>query len=221
MSDAAAAPRSSPSDAGLRRILVTLCLTQITSWGVLYYAFPVLSVQITASTGWSQPSVTAAFSAALVTSALVGVGVGRRLDRHGPHAVMTAGAVLGPASLVAVACSPTLAWFIAAWIAAGVAMGAVLYPPAFAALTRWYGPDRVRALTVLTLAGGRARPGSPRCCWNIIVAGHLPDPGRGAGRAYHPRARVAAHPAVGARRGGQTRPVRAPAIASRAPGTRE
>jgi predicted MFS family arabinose efflux permease len=35
-------------------------------------------------------------------------------------------------------------------------MGAVLYPPAFAALTRWYGPDPVRALTILTLAGGLA-----------------------------------------------------------------
>ncbi|MCV7150629.1 MFS transporter [Mycolicibacterium pyrenivorans] len=156
MSDAGAAPRRSPSDAGLRRVLVTLCLTQITSWGVLYYAFPVLSVQITASTGWSPPAVTAAFSAALVTSALVGVGVGRRLDRHGPHAVMTAGAVLGPASLVAVAFSPTLAWFIAAWVAVGVAMGAVLYPPAFAALTRWYGPRHVGALTILTLVAGLA-----------------------------------------------------------------
>ena len=47
-------------------------------------------------------------------------------------------------------------WFFAGWVLAGVAMGAVLYPPAFAALTRWHGPDPVRALTVLTLAGGLA-----------------------------------------------------------------
>jgi len=32
----------------------------------------------------------------------------------------------------------------------------VLYPPAFAALTRWYGPRRVRALTTLSLVGGLA-----------------------------------------------------------------
>ncbi|BBX68304.1 putative transporter, MFS family protein [Mycolicibacterium psychrotolerans] len=140
----------------MRRVLVTLCLTQITSWGVLYYAFPVLSVQITASTGWSQPAVTAAFSAALVTSALVGIGVGRWLNRRGPHMVMTAGAVLGPASLVAVSFSPNLAWFIAAWIVVGVAMGAVLYPPAFAALIRWYGPRHIGALTILTLVAGLA-----------------------------------------------------------------
>lgn len=147
---------AAPTDAGLRRVLVTLCLTQITSWGVLYYAFPVLSVQITARTGWSQPAVTAAFSAALVTSAVVGIWIGRWLDRHGPHAVMSLGSVVGPVALVAVALSPNLACFAAAWIAAGIAMGAVLYPPAFAALTRWYGPRHVGALTVLTLVAGLA-----------------------------------------------------------------
>ena len=47
-------------------------------------------------------------------------------------------------------------WFVAAWIAAGVAMGAVLYQPAFAALTRWYGPRHVGALTILTLVAGLA-----------------------------------------------------------------
>ena len=39
---------------------------------------------------------------------------------------------------------------------AGLAMAATFYHPAFAALTRWYGRDRVRALTTLTLAGGLA-----------------------------------------------------------------
>jgi MFS family permease len=156
MTDADTAQSTSPTDVGLRRVLITLCLTQITSWGVLYYAFPVLAVQITARTGWSPPSVTAAFSAALVTSAIVGIWVGRHLDRRGPHAIMTAGSVLGPVALVAVARSPNLVCFIGAWIVAGVAMGAVLYPPAFAALTRWYGSRSVGALTILTLVAGLA-----------------------------------------------------------------
>jgi MFS family permease len=45
---------------------------------------------------------------------------------------------------------------MAAWIVTGVAMSAVLYPPAFAALTRWYGPRHVGALTILTLVAGLA-----------------------------------------------------------------
>ncbi|MCV7179204.1 MFS transporter, partial [Mycolicibacterium sphagni] len=68
--------RTQPSAArGLRWVLLALCVTEITSWGVLYYAFTVLSPQISADTGWSAPAVTAAFSAGLVTSALVGIPV--------------------------------------------------------------------------------------------------------------------------------------------------
>lgn len=156
MTDSAAAQPILMSEANLRRVLATLCLTQITSWGVLFYAFTVLSVRVTQQAGWSQFAVTAAFSAALVTSALAGIVVGRWIDRHGPHAVMTIGSVLGPLALAGVALSPTLGWFVAAWIAAGMAMGAVLYQPAFAALTRWYGPRHVGALTILTLVAGLA-----------------------------------------------------------------
>ncbi|MPZ79693.1 MAG: MFS transporter [Actinophytocola sp.] len=137
-------------------MLATLCTTQVTSWGVLYYAFPVLAGDITAATGWSTAAITAALSASQLVAALVGIPIGRHLDRHGPRAVMTAGSVLAVPAVVAVATAQNLAWFLAAWLAVGVAMGAVLYPPAFAALTRWHGPDPVRALTILTLAGGLA-----------------------------------------------------------------
>ncbi len=47
---------------GLQRVLVVLCVTEITSWGVLYYALPVLAPAIAADTGWSIPGVTGAFS---------------------------------------------------------------------------------------------------------------------------------------------------------------
>jgi predicted MFS family arabinose efflux permease len=57
---------------------------------------------------------------------------------------------------VALATAQNLAWFLVAWVLAGLAMGATLYPPAFAALTRWYGSRRISALTVLTLAAGLA-----------------------------------------------------------------
>ncbi|MCB5164935.1 MFS transporter [Streptomyces bambusae] len=139
-----------------RAVLPALCATQITSWGVLYYAFPVLNPAITADTGWPAGATTAAFSAALVVSAVVGIFVGRVLDRRGPRAVMTAGSVLGPLSLLIVAAAPNLAVFTAGWLLAGAAMAATFYPPAFAALTRWWAPDHIRALTIVTLAGGLA-----------------------------------------------------------------
>ncbi|MFC4127327.1 MFS transporter [Nocardia rhizosphaerae] len=139
-----------------RRVLITLCLTEITSWGILYYAFPVLSLSISADTGWSLPTITAAFSLGQLAAALTGIPVGRVLDRIGPRTVMTAGSVLAVPALGTVALAPNPAVFFAGWLVAGVAMGAVLYPPAFAALTRWFGADHVRALMILTLAGGLA-----------------------------------------------------------------
>ncbi len=141
---------------GLRRVLAVLCVTEITSWGVLYYALPVLAGTIGAATGWSVPAVVGAFSAGLVVSALVGIPVGRLLDRAGPRTVMTAGSVLAVPALVVVAQARTYPVFVAGWLLAGVAMAGTLYPPAFAALTRWWGPRRVAALTGLTLSGGLA-----------------------------------------------------------------
>jgi MFS family permease len=143
--------------AGPHRVLVVLCLTQVTSWGVLFYGFPVLAPTIAADRGWSGAAVTGAFSVALLVSAVVGVPVGRLLDRHGPRVVMTVGSVLAVAALGVVASAWSLPWFYAGWVLVGVAMAGVLYQPAFAALTRWHGAERrVAALTVVTLAGGLA-----------------------------------------------------------------
>ena len=85
MTEADSSTAPSAARHGLRWVLLTLCVTEITSWGVLYYAFTVLSERISTDTGWSAPAVTAAFSAGLVTAALVGIPVGRWLDRVGPR----------------------------------------------------------------------------------------------------------------------------------------
>ncbi|CAM5598257.1 MFS transporter [Streptomyces hirsutus] len=139
-----------------RAALPALCLTQITSWGIVYYAFPVLNPQITTDTGWSAATTTAAFSAALLVSALVGIRIGRILDARGPRTVMTTGSLVGTASLIVIATAPNLALFTAGWLLAGLAMASTFYQPAFAALTRWWAPHHVRALTIVTLAGGLA-----------------------------------------------------------------
>lgn len=142
------------------RALAALCATEVVSWGVLYYAFPVLVGSLEADTGWSRAAATGAFSVGALVSAGAAIVVGRWIDRRGPRAVMTAGSVAGALALVAVALAPSLPLFYAAWAVAGVAQAATFYPPAFAALTGWYADDsperRVRALTAVTLAGGFA-----------------------------------------------------------------
>ncbi|MEV8031484.1 MFS transporter [Streptomyces sp. NPDC086182] len=155
MQPVAARPDTDPGHRP-RRALPALCATQITSWGIVYYAFPVLNPQITRDTGWPPGATTAAFSLALIASALTGIPVGRVIDRHGPRLVMTAGSVLATVALLLIAAAPNLLCFTAGWLLAGTAMAAILYQPAFTALTRWWAPRHVRALTYVTLAGGLA-----------------------------------------------------------------
>ena len=140
----------------LRAVVVVLSVTQITSWGVLYYAFAALQSSITADTGWSSVSVAGAFSVGQFVSAGVGIWVGRHIDAYGPRLVMTAGSLVAIPGVLAVAAAPNLVVFYVGWALVGVAMAGMLYPPAFAALTHWGGARRVGALTTLTLVGGLA-----------------------------------------------------------------
>ena len=140
----------------LRRVVVVLCVTEIVSWGVLFYAFTVLADAIRDREGWPLTRVVAVFTVAQLMAAGVGLWVGRHLDRRGPRLVMTGGSVLGVLAVVLIAVAPSLPVFAAAWMLAGVAMSATLYPPAFATLNHWAGARRVRALTAVTLVAGFA-----------------------------------------------------------------
>ncbi len=142
--------------ADLRRVVAVLCTTQIVSWGILFYAFPVLVTTISGTEGWSLSSLVAVLTGAQLIAAAAGIWIGRHIDRHGPRGVMTAGSVVGVASVAAIAASPSLATFALAWAGVGLAMSATLYPPAFTAVTHWAGASRVKALTAVTLVGGFA-----------------------------------------------------------------
>ncbi|PRX98933.1 cyanate permease [Allonocardiopsis opalescens] len=144
------------TDPRARRALVALCVTVTTSYGVLFYAFPVLASAISADTGWSLVAVTAVFSGAQVVAGVAGVLVGRWLERAGPRPVMTGAAALAVPALVLIAVASEPWLFCAGWLVAGAAMAGLFYPPAFAAITHWFGTGRVRALTALTLVAGLA-----------------------------------------------------------------
>jgi MFS family permease len=143
-------------DAAFRRVVATLCVTEIVSYGVLYYAFTVLNGSIVADTGWPVLVTTLAFSIGQVVAAVGGIAVGRSIDRHGPRVVMTAGSVLAVPALSLIALAPSPAAFIAGWALAGGAMAAVFYTPAFSAITHWGGAHALQGLTAVTLVAGFA-----------------------------------------------------------------
>ena len=69
---------------------------------------------------------------------------------------MTAGSLLGTVAVAVVALAPSYPVFVGGWLLVGMAGAGTFYPPAFAALTHWYGTGRVRAITTLTLVAGFA-----------------------------------------------------------------
>ena len=100
---------------------MALCVTEIVSYGVIYYAFPVLATQIAAGTGWSRTAVTLAYSAGNLAGALAGIPAGRLIQRHGPRPVMTAGSAVGALAVAGIAAAPDYGLFAAAWVMAGIA----------------------------------------------------------------------------------------------------
>jgi hypothetical protein len=138
------------------RAVSVLGITQILSWGALFYP-PVLTVPlIAADHGWSPPFAMAGFSVGLFVGGLCARYVGGAIDRFGGHVVMPVGSLIGAAGLVVLVWAPGIASYFAAWITIGVAMAASLYDPAFATLGRIFGGAARSPITVLTLAGGFA-----------------------------------------------------------------
>jgi MFS family permease len=136
--------------------VITLSLTEITSWGILYYTFSLFLGPMEHELHWNQASLTGAYSLALLVSGLMAVPIGRWLDRaRTPRALMAAGSLLGVVALVVWATVTSLPVFYALWVALGIAMAATLYEPAFTTVAAWF-PRRERALTVLTTLGGFA-----------------------------------------------------------------
>ena len=131
-------------------IAAALGVTETVSWGIVYYAFAVLLGPMEAELGWSRAQLTLGFSLALVTSGLAAVPVGAWIDRRGARGPMTAGSVLASALVLAWSAVGSLPAYYALWLAMGVAWAMVLYDPAFAAVTQWFGRGRARALTVVT-----------------------------------------------------------------------
>ncbi|THG31015.1 MFS transporter [Naasia lichenicola] len=139
-----------------RRLLPLLCITQVVSWGTLYYSLPAVAADIVSDTGWSLVSVMGAFSAGLVLSAVVGIAAGRLLDRFGGRVVMLTGSLLALIGVLLLATASSFAGFVVAWLVIGIAQAGILYQPAFTLIGLHYQAARDRPLLILTLVAGLA-----------------------------------------------------------------
>jgi predicted MFS family arabinose efflux permease len=136
------------------RAIGILGITQIASWGALYYAFAIIAPEIQRDLGLSSGVVFGAFSWSVLVAGVAATPAGMLIDRHGGRLVMAAGSLL---------CAVGLAWlsqcgsalsYLGAWTVLGLAMPFTLYEAAFATLNRKL-PHRARqAISSMTLFGG-------------------------------------------------------------------
>ena len=152
--------------ASQRSTVARLGTAQTLAWASSYYLPAVLAAPMAHDLGVATPTVFAAFSVALIVSALLGPFAGRAIDRHGGRPVLVGTNLLFAASLVGMALAQGPVGLFAAWVLMGVAMGSGLYEAAFASLVRLYGQGARGAITGITLIAGFASTvGWPLSAW--------------------------------------------------------
>lgn len=144
-----------PGDHPLRTV-AALGSAQTVAWASSYYLPAMLAVPIARDLGISTPTVFAAFSLALIVSALVGPWSGHLIDRHGGRPVLMGTNLVFVAGLVALSFAQGLVSLFAAWIVLGIGMGSGLYEAAFSALVYLYRHRARNVITGITLIAGFA-----------------------------------------------------------------
>lgn len=149
-----------------RRIVPCLGTAQTLAWASSYYLPAIVAAPLAAALGVGVPTVFAAFSLALVVSALVGPLAGGAIDRWGGRPVLMATNLLFAAGLGLLGAAQGPAGLFIAWALLGVGMGAGLYEAAFAAIVRLQGAHSRNAITGITLIAGFASTvGWPLTAW--------------------------------------------------------
>jgi len=141
---------------GARRVVVALGTTQTLAWASSYYLPAILARPIAADLGLASSSVFAAFSGALLLSAVLGPAVGRAIDTRGGRDVLTLSNLVLAAGLVLLACAQGIATLALAWAVLGVGIAIGLYDAAFATLAGLYGRAARAPITGITLIAGFA-----------------------------------------------------------------
>lgn len=137
-------------------IVATLGATQTLAWASTYYLPAMLAGPMSRDLGVSTPTVFAAFSAALIVSALLGPYSGRTIDRLGGRSVLMGSNLIFAAGLVGLALSQESLGLFASWMVIGLGMGCGLYEAAFASLVRIFGSNSRNPITGITLIAGFA-----------------------------------------------------------------
>ncbi|WP_374418562.1 MFS transporter [Stutzerimonas kunmingensis] len=145
------------------RIVLALGSAQTLAWGSTYYLPAILAEPMASELGISTGNVFAAFSLALIVTAILGPLSGKRIDHHGGRDVLALSSVVFAVGLamLGLANGPLMLWL--GWLVIGIGMALGLYESAFSTLAGIYGRNARGAITGITLLAGFAST----VCWPI------------------------------------------------------
>ncbi|MGE0311311.1 MAG: MFS transporter [Lautropia sp.] len=141
-----------------RRVFTVASLgtAQTLAWASTYYLPAILAAPMAHDLDTSVPIVFAAFSTALIVSALVGPRAGAVIDRLGGRPLLMTTSVVFALGLTGLGTSQGVVGLFAAWVVLGIGMGSGLYEAAFATLVRLEGKGARTSITGITLIAGFA-----------------------------------------------------------------
>jgi MFS family permease len=148
-----------------RNVLI-LGLAQLLAWGSTYYLPAMLALPMGLDLGLSNSVVFAAFSWALIVSALLGPAAGSAIDRYGGRRILMLSSLLFATGLGLMSQAEGAALLFLAWTLVGIGMAGGLYEGAFATIVQFYGRQARGPITGITLLGGLASTvGWPLSAW--------------------------------------------------------
>ncbi len=148
--------RAPTSPASQGWTVARLGTAQTLAWASSHYLPAMVAAPMAASTGVSVPTVFAAFSGALIVSALLGPHAGRAIDNWGGRPVLALTSLVFAAGLAVLGLATGPIGLVCGWLIMGIGMGSGLYEAAFAALVRLHGTQSRSAITGITLIAGFA-----------------------------------------------------------------
>src|SRR5579884_1265683 len=136
-----------------------LGLTTIVSYGTTAYAFGVLLAPIAREEGWSRAALSGAYALGILLAGVLGIPIGRLVDRYGGRALMTLGSALAATVLVALSTVREVGQFDVLWgVGLGLATALTFYSVSFTIVANWFAERRGAAMAWLTTIGGLASP---------------------------------------------------------------
>lgn len=144
-------------------VVTALGSAQTLAWGSTYYLPAILAAPMARDLGISTGTVFAAFSGALIITAILGPFAGRRIDRFGGRDVLALSSLVFAVGLASLGMAQGAVTLFAAWLIIGAGMALGLYEAAFSTLARIYGGNARGAITGVTLIAGFAST----ICWPI------------------------------------------------------